>query len=201
MSDSDSGSAATHTPSAGEIRIRAATIGEPQRLDGQIELCAYDASWPGLYEREAQRVNAVLGDRVLLLEHVGSTSVPGLPAKPIIDVLLVVADSSREEAYVPPMEVAGYFLRIRERDWFEHRLFKGPDTNINLHVFSAGCVEIERMLGFRDHLRSNASDRELYAQTKRELASQHWNYVQEYADAKTDVVETIIARAGLPARS
>jgi GrpB-like predicted nucleotidyltransferase (UPF0157 family) len=201
MSDSEAEGAAAHTPSAGEIRIRAATIGEPQRLDGQIELCAYDVSWPSLYEREAQRVNAVLGDRVLRLEHVGSTSVPELPAKPIIDMLLVVADSGREDAYVPPMEAAGYVLRIREPGWYEHRLFKGPDTNINLHVFSAGCVEIERMLGFRDHLRSSDSDRALYAQTKRELASRHWKYVQEYADAKTEVVETIIARAGLPARS
>src|SRR5579863_5973367 len=195
MSDSESGGAAAHTPSAGEIRIRAATIGEPQRLDGQIELCAYDVSWPGLFEREAQRVHAVLGDRVLRLEHVGSTSVPGLPAKPIIDMLLVVAHSAREDAYVPPMEAAGYVLRIREPEWYEHRLFKGPDTNINLHVFSAGCIEIDRMLRFRDHLRGNAPDRTLYAETKRELASRHWRYVQEYADAKTEVVEAIIARA------
>jgi GrpB-like predicted nucleotidyltransferase (UPF0157 family) len=177
------------------LRIRAATIGEPQRIDGAIELCAYDVSWPRLYTVEAKRVNAVLGSRVLRLEHVGSTSVSGLPAKPIIDMLLVVADSAREDAYVPPMEAAGYVLRIREPDWYEHRLFKGPDTNINLHVFSTGCVEIERMLGFRDHLRSSEADRALYAQTKRELASRHWNYVQEYADAKTEVVEAIIARA------
>jgi GrpB-like predicted nucleotidyltransferase (UPF0157 family) len=201
MSNSEEGSAEEQTPSAGERRIRAATIGEPQRLEGQIELAAYDASWPALYEREAQRVNAVLGDRVLRLDHVGSTSVPGLPAKPIIDMLLVVADSASEDAYVPPMEKAGYVLRIREPDWYEHRLFKGPDTNINLHVFSTGCVEIDRMLGFRDHLRSSESDRALYAQTKRELASRHWKYVQEYADAKTEVVEAIIARAGVPLRS
>ena len=199
MSNSDA--EADHTPSAGELRIRAATIGEPQRIDGAIELCSYDESWPRLYEREAERVSAVLGDRVLRLEHVGSTSVPSLPAKPIIDMLMVVPDSAREEAYVPPMEAAGYVLRIREPDWYEHRLFKGPDTNINLHVFSAGCIEIDRMLGFRDHLRGNASDRALYAETKRELASRHWRYVQEYADAKTEVVETIIARAGGPARS
>jgi GrpB-like predicted nucleotidyltransferase (UPF0157 family) len=143
----------------------------------------------------------VLGDQVLLLEHVGSTSVPGLPAKPIIDMLLVVADSAREDAYVAPMEAAGYVLRIREPDWYEHRLFKGPETNINLHVFSAGCIEIDRMLGFRDHLRGNASDRALYAETKRDLASRRWRYVQEYADAKTEVVEAIIARAAGSARS
>jgi GrpB-like predicted nucleotidyltransferase (UPF0157 family) len=197
MSDSDPGTAAAHIPSPGELRIRAATIGEPQRIDGAVELCAYDPSWPLLAALEAQRVSGVLGDRVLLVEHVGSTSVPGLPAKPIIDMLLVVADSAREEAYVPPMEAAGYVLRIREPDWYEHRMFKGPDTNVNLHVFSAGCVEIERMVGFRDHLRSSAPDRALYAATKRELASRHWNYVQEYADAKTEVVEAIIARAGI----
>jgi GrpB-like predicted nucleotidyltransferase (UPF0157 family) len=199
MSNSDADE--DHVPSAGELRIRAATIGEPQRIDGAIELCVYDESWPLLYEREAERVNAVLVDQMLLLEHVGSTSVPGLPAKPIIDMLLVVADSAREDAYVPPMEAAGYVLRIREPDWYQHRLFKGPDTNINLHVFSAGCIEIDRMLGFRDHLRGNAADRALYAETKRELASRHWKYVQEYADAKTEVVETIIARAAETARS
>jgi GrpB-like predicted nucleotidyltransferase (UPF0157 family) len=190
-----------HVPSPGELRIRAATIGEPQRIDGAIELCAYDESWPLLYEREAKRVIAVLGNHVLLLAHVGSTSVAGLPAKPIIDMLLAVADSAAEDAYVPPMEAAGYVLRIREPDWYQHRLFKGPDTNINLHVFSAGCIEIDRMLGFRDHLRGNAADRALYAETKRELASRHWKYVQEYADAKSEVVETIIARAAETARS
>src|ERR1700683_4484384 len=129
MSNSDTDG--EHVPSAGELRIRAATIGEPQRIDGAIELCAYDESWPLLYEREANRVTAVLGDQVLLLEHVGSTSVPGLPAKPIIAMLLAVADSAREDAYVPPMEAAGYVLRIREPDWYQHRLFKGPGTNIN----------------------------------------------------------------------
>jgi GrpB-like predicted nucleotidyltransferase (UPF0157 family) len=176
--------------------MRAATIGEPQRIDGAIELRPYDDAWPRLYAVEAERVAGVLGSKALLLDHVGSTSVPGLPAKPIIDMLLVVADSSAEDDYVAPMERAGYVLRIREPDWYEHRLLKGPNANINLHVFSSGCVEIGRMLRFRNHLRTDASDRQLYAQTKRELAARRWNYVQEYADAKTEVVETIITRAG-----
>jgi GrpB-like predicted nucleotidyltransferase (UPF0157 family) len=162
---------------------------------GRIILVEYDPAWPGLFAREAARVRAVLGERVRLLEHVGSTSVPGLIAKPIVDMLLAVPDSADEAAYVPPMQAAGYVLHIREPDWFQHRLFKGPDTDINLHVFSEGCLEIERMLLFRDWLRSDAEARGRYAATKRGLAQRTWKYTQNYADAKTAVVEDILAQA------
>jgi GrpB-like predicted nucleotidyltransferase (UPF0157 family) len=144
---------------------------------------------------EETRIRSVLGGRVVRIEHVGSTSVPGLPAKPIIDIVLEVPDSSEEDVYVPDLEAAGYRLSIREPEWYEHRLFKGPDTNINLHVFSAGCEEVEAMVRFRDHLRANASDRELYATVKRDLAMRDWKYVQQYADSKTAVVREILARA------
>jgi GrpB-like predicted nucleotidyltransferase (UPF0157 family) len=127
---------------------------------------------------------------------VGSTSVPDLPAKPVIDIVLEVPDSSAEPAYVPDLEDAGYVLRIREPDWFEHRLFKGPDTDINLHVFSGGCTETDRMVLFRDWLRGNDADRDLYARAKRELASREWKYMQQYADAKTAIVTDIMTRAG-----
>ena len=112
----------------------------------------YDPRWPVLYAREAERIRSILSHRALRLEHIGSTSVPGLPSKPIIDILLVVAASADEAAYVPPMEAAGYTLRIREPDWHEHRMFKGPDTDLNLHVFSLGCPEFDRLVTFRDHL-------------------------------------------------
>jgi GrpB-like predicted nucleotidyltransferase (UPF0157 family) len=180
---------------ANEEQMAAARIGGLRIHNAPIDLSEYSADWPVLFAREADRIRTVLGDQVLQLEHVGSTSIPGLAAKPIIDILLAVRDSSDEPAYVPAMEAAGYVLRIRERDWYEHRLFKGPDTNVNLHVFSEGCPEIERMLLFRDRLRSNAEERELYERTKRELAQRVWKYVQNYADAKTEVVEGIIARA------
>ena len=171
------------------------TVGELQPVAGQIELVDYDPAWPDLFAREAERIRAALGERVVLLEHTGSTSVPGLAAKPIIDMTLAVPDSSDEESYAPALEAAGYVLRIREPDWHEHRVFKGPDTNVNLHVFSDGCPEIDRMLRFRDWLRTDQADRELYEQTKRKLAAREWTYVQDYADAKTLVVEEIIARA------
>ena len=171
------------------------TVGPRRRVDGPIFLADYDPGWPALYEREAARLRTILGDRVHLLEHVGSTSVPGLPAKPIIDMLLIVADSGDEPAYVPSMEAHGYVVRIRELDWQEHRVFKGPDTDINLHTFSDGSSEIGRMLAFRDRLRTHVDERERYLETKRELATRHWVYVQDYADAKGEVVEAIIARA------
>jgi GrpB-like predicted nucleotidyltransferase (UPF0157 family) len=119
----------------------------------------------------------------------------GLAAKPIVDVVLSVADSSNEEPYVPALEAEGYVLTIREDDWFEHRMFKGPDTNVNLHVFSDGAVEVDRMVAFRDHLRVNTDDRRLYESVKRQLATQHWEFVQNYADAKSPVVEDIMRRA------
>jgi GrpB-like predicted nucleotidyltransferase (UPF0157 family) len=180
-----------------EEQIRAHTIGEPPLLqNGRILIVTYSAQWPELFRREADRIQAILGQRALRIEHTGSTSVPGLAAKPIIDMLLVVSDSANEDAYMPDLERAGYKLRIRERDWHEHRMFKGPDTDINLHVLSAGCAEIERILGFRDWLRTNPADRELYEQTKRDLAQKEWKYEQNYADAKTKIIEEIIARAG-----
>jgi GrpB-like predicted nucleotidyltransferase (UPF0157 family) len=178
-----------------EDELRASTVGELQPLSGPIEIADYDPGWPDLFRREADRIRATLGERALQIEHVGSTSVPELAAKPIIDILLVVADSADEEAYVAPLEAAGYVLRIREPDWHEHRVLKGPDTNVNLHVFSSTSDEIERMLTFRDRLRSHESERLHYERSKRELARRSWNYVQDYADAKTEVVEEIIARA------
>jgi GrpB-like predicted nucleotidyltransferase (UPF0157 family) len=180
---------------ASEEEMQAAHVGVMRVHNAPIQLTDYDAEWPALFVREANRERATLGDRVLMLEHVGSTSVPGLAAKPIIDMILAVADSADEPAYVPAMESAGYVLHIREPEWHQHRLFKGPDTNINLHVYSFGCPEMEKMLMFRDWLRSNDADRELYERTKRELARQTWKYVQNYADAKTSVVEEIVARA------
>ncbi len=191
---SEQAQAAAREPSTDE-QIRAAYVGEPAPLVGPIQIVDYDPEWPRLFEREARRIQAALGDRVLLIEHTGSTSVPGLAAKPRIDMLLVVANSADEPAYVPALEAAGYVLCIREPDWYEHRVFKGPDTDVNLHVFSPGCTEIDRILLFRDWLRSNVFDFRLYERTKRELARKDWKYTQNYADAKTSVVEEIIARA------
>jgi GrpB-like predicted nucleotidyltransferase (UPF0157 family) len=166
-------------------------------VSSQVLITDYDPQWPEVFRREANDIQAMLGCRALQIEHIGSTSVPQLAAKPVIDILLVVADSSDEDSYVPILESAGYLLRIREPHWYEHRMFKGPGADINLHVFSFGCPEINRVLNFRDWLRRNAADRHLYERTKRYLAGKEWADVQDYADAKTAVIAQILARATL----
>ncbi|HEY6331069.1 MAG TPA: GrpB family protein, partial [Blastocatellia bacterium] len=157
----------------------------------------YDPQWPALFRIHDERIISALGDRALQVEHMGSTSVPGLAAKPVIDVLVAVKDSADEGSYAPALISAGYELRIREPEWYEHRMFKGSSPEANVHVFSIGCEEIDRVLTFRDRLRTNASDRDLYARTKLELVRHKWKYVQEYADAKSQVVAEIMAHASL----
>ena len=178
-----------------EEYLRAHTGGELKPLDGSIQLVDYDAAWPCRFEAEAGRIRTALGARALRIEHVGSTAVPGLAAKPIIDIVLEVADSANEADYGALLEEAGYRLRVREPEWYEHRSFKSVAKDVNLHVFSAGCPETDRMVTFRDWLRTHADDRELYARAKRELAQRQWKYTQNYADAKTGVVEEILWRA------
>lgn len=163
--------------------------------DATIRLDPYDPAWPEQYAGEAAKIRAALGDRALVLEHVGSTSIPGISAKPIIDILLAVADSADEPSYVPALTAQGYRLHLREPDWHQHRLLKGDAPQVNLHVFTVGSGEIRRMLAFRDRCRSHPEERELYESTKRELAARVWRHVQHYADAKGEIVEAIIARA------
>lgn len=176
-------------------QLRQAWVDEPPKLGGRVRLAEYDDGWPERYEREARRIRSALANQVLLLEHVGSTSVPGLAAKPVIDILLVVADPADEVAYVPRLERAGYRLVIREPDWYQHRVLTGTDPAVNLHVHPPSSPEIDRHLRFRDHLRADEADRELYERTKRRLAGRDWTYMQQYADAKTEVIEAILRRA------
>lgn len=165
-------------------------------FDGRILIVDHNPQWRDVFAREAVKIRTVLADRALRIEHVGSTSVPGLAAKAVIDIVLAVAESADEDAYAPLLVSAGYALHVREADWYEHRMFKGRDPDVNLHVFSAGCPEVDRMLVFRDWLRVNVADRELYARTKCDLARKEWPSVQSYADAKAVVIDDIMARAG-----
>jgi GrpB-like predicted nucleotidyltransferase (UPF0157 family) len=161
----------------------------------EIRLADYDPDWPKKFETHAKVIDGALGDSALRVEHVGSTSVPGLAAKPIIDILVVVADSADESAYLPQLEAAGYVLRVREPDWNEHRMLRTPEQDVHVHVYTAGCPEVGRVLTFRDCLRRNSNDRRRYEQTKRELAAKDWLDMNAYAAAKSEVIESIIVAA------
>ena len=172
-----------------------ATLGNDPDRARKVEVVPYDAAWPRWFAAEEAKISAALGPSALLIEHVGSTSVPGLAAKPVIDIQLAVRNSADEEAYRSALERAGYRLIVREPEWFEHRLFKGVAPETNLHVYSAGCAELDRCRLFRDWLRITPQDVALYARTKHMLATQTWAHVQDYANAKQGVIAEIMARA------
>jgi GrpB-like predicted nucleotidyltransferase (UPF0157 family) len=195
MSEPAADATSPRRPAATDVQIDRAWVGGAPELNATITLASYDQDWPVLFAAEAGRIRQLLGDRVLLLEHVGSTSVPGLAAKPVIDILLVLADPADEPSWLPRLEEAGYRLVIREPGWYQHRALKGPGTDINLHVHPPDSPEIARHLLFRDWLRTHDDDRAQYERTKRELASRTWKYMQNYADAKTEVIELILAKA------
>ena len=159
----------------------------------EIKIVDYDPDWPKKFEAHARIIAQALGNSALGIEHVGSTSVPSLAAKPIIDILVVVPDSSNESVYLPRLEEVGYALRVREPAWNEHRMFRTPEKDVHVHIYSAGCPEIQRVVSFRDRLRRSTDDRRRYELTKRELAAEEWSDMNAYADAKTEVIKSIIA--------
>lgn len=161
----------------------------------KIQIATYDSAWPILFEQQAARIRDALKEAALSIEHVGSTSVPGLAAKPVIDIHLTVQDSADENPYRPPLEKAGFRLIVREPEWFEHRMYVDLDPEVNLHVFSKGCPELARCRLFRDWLSIDQADRTFYSQVKQALALREWNHVNDYADAKGDIINEIMVRA------
>ena len=176
-----------------ERYLEQVTVGEIERRP--VAVVEYDPAWPARYALEAARIHAALGGRERLLEHIGSTAVPGLAAEPVVDILLVVDDPADEASYVPALETIGYELRIREPAWYQHRMLRTAARDAHLHVLPPDSPEIQSYLLLRDRLRSDVADRELYAATKIRLATGDWPTVDHYAEAKSQVVEAIIARA------
>lgn len=159
----------------------------------QIEIVDPDAAWPGVFEMLRSRIDGALGDRVLAIEHVGSTSVPGLAAKPVIDIDLTVADTDDEDAYVPALEALGFVLRVREPWWLGHRCLVSPEPAANLHVWPPDSPEAARHRLFRDWLRADEADRQRYAAVKREVAAD--GLMSEYNARKEGVIREIYTRA------
>jgi GrpB-like predicted nucleotidyltransferase (UPF0157 family) len=167
-----------------------------------IEVTEPHPDWPKVYDELAGRIRAALGWRALRVEHVGSTSVPGLPAKPVIDIDLTVADPEREERYVPALEAIGFELVIREPWWYGHRALRAESPRSNLHVFGPDSPEVVRHRIFRDWLRGSPGDRDLYAAAKRSAAAEAnsaGEHVMQYNARKQQVVREIYRRAFLAA--
>ena len=160
-----------------------------------VEVVPYDEGWPAEFARLSTVVHAALGGRVLALEHVGSTAVPGLSAKPVIDADLTVADSGDEATYVPALEDAGFVLRVREPEWEEHRVMGVEDPKTNLHIWSPGSIEALRHRAFRDWLRTHEEDRDAYGALKTELAGRGFGDVMDYNNHKAALVYDIYERA------
>jgi GrpB-like predicted nucleotidyltransferase (UPF0157 family) len=162
------------------------------REPGIVRLVDYDPAWPARFESQRARIAAALGPRARSIEHIGSTAVPGLAAKPIIDVLVEVDDPEAEQLYAPQLESAGYRLRVREP---RHRMFHTPARDVHVHIWPAGSPETLDYHLLRDWLRTHADDRRLYEGAKRALADRHWPDMNYYAEAKGPVIEEIKARA------
>jgi GrpB-like predicted nucleotidyltransferase (UPF0157 family) len=160
-----------------------------------IEIVDYRPHWPAVFQKHANAIAGALGDAALRIEHIGSTSVPGLAAKPIVDILVVVRDSADEDSYLPRLEAAGYELRVREPDFHEHRMFRTNARDVHVHVYPHDSPEIERLLTFRDRLRESPEARRFYEETKRKLATRPWPDMNAYAKAKTEAIEHILATA------
>jgi GrpB-like predicted nucleotidyltransferase (UPF0157 family) len=172
------------------------THGDFELIGGQerrtIAIVPYDPTWPEMFAAQAARIDSALGVQALRIDHIGSTSVPGLAAKPIVDIQLSVEDPETEAGYLPPLESSGYELRVREPG---HRLVRTPARDVHVHICHAGGDWEQRHLLFRDWLRHNAEDRDLYAAVKRELARREWPDMNAYAAAKSTVISEITERA------
>ncbi len=157
-----------------------------------IVIVDYDPRWPALFAELAGKVRGAVGNRALMVEHIGSTAVPHLAAKPIIDILLTVANVADEAVYLPQLEDAGFILRVREQG---HRMFRTAGRDVHIHVLSSASEAVPAYLKLRDWLRRHENDRMLYAETKKTLALEEWADMNYYADAKTAVISAILRRA------
>jgi GrpB-like predicted nucleotidyltransferase (UPF0157 family) len=160
-----------------------------------IRIFEYDASWRAKFQHHAHRISGALGDLPHRIEHIGSTAVENLAAKPIVDMLLIIPDPSDEGSYMPALRALGYQIRVREPDFHEHRMVRTPELDVHVHIFPDGSAEIDRYILFRDYIRSHEQSRREYEALKRKLSAEDWTDMNAYAAAKSDFIEGIINKA------
>ncbi len=163
----------------------------------KIEVVEYDPMWPDAFELEATKVKEALGKNCIEIYHIGSTSVPGLSAKPIIDMLCVVRDIQEVDHAVEAMESLGYEAKGESGMAFRRFFQKGKDVRTHhIHVYQQGDPEIDRYLKFRDWMRSHPTDAKNYAQLKVELAAKFPNDILSYCNGKDLFVAGIDTKDG-----
>ena len=173
-----------------ERELDAALVGG--REQREVVIVDYSPQWPVRFQAERRKIEEALGATARRIEHIGSTSVPGLAAKPVVDIMVTVDDPDDEASFASHMEAAGYVLRVREPG---HRMFRTPGRDVHVHFWRAGGDNERRDLLFRDRLRADRADREEYERVKRSLATGRWPDTNYYARAKTSIVMSIIERA------
>jgi GrpB-like predicted nucleotidyltransferase (UPF0157 family) len=179
-----------------KARPRRADVDEVDLIGGdeirELDVVDYDEAWPGIFGVHRDRLRQALVGAAVGIEHIGSTSVQGLAAKPIIDILVTVDDVTAEEDFLVPIVAAGYVVRVRAPG---RRMVRTPDRDVHVHILEKGSAAADDYLLFRDRLRGDAGDRALYASTKRALIAQGFDDMNAYSDAKTEVVTAIMGRA------
>jgi GrpB-like predicted nucleotidyltransferase (UPF0157 family) len=165
-------------------------IGGPEKRT--IAIDPYSPAWPARFEEHRGCITEALGTVACRVDHIGSTAVTGLAAKPIVDIQISVVDVDHEASYLDPLLAAGYRLRVREPG---HRMFRTPELDVHIHVCDAGSEWERRHLLLRDWLRQSADDRAAYAALKMELQTQDWETMNHYADAKTVLIAEMTTRA------
>ncbi len=162
------------------------------REERELILVDYTPTWASRFASERVRILEALGDVARRVEHVGSTAVPGLAAKPTVDILVAVDDPDNEDGYLDAMEGTGYELRVREAG---HRMLRTPERDVHVHVWKAGSDDERRHLLFRDWLRHAPDDRALYESVKRRFVGETFTDMNYYARAKGPVIQEITRRA------
>lgn len=175
-------------------QMATALVGQPPRTGQSIVIQDYDPAWADRFAAASSQLSEVLGGLIITVEHVGSTSVPGLAAKPVIDIDLLIEETTDESRYMPALEGLGYRLVLREPWWYGHRMLVSSAEDVNLHVWPRAAPEPVRHRLFRDWLRSHPEDRELYATAKRRIARDTADQPGDYSLAKNNVIDDIYAR-------
>ena len=164
----------------------------------KVEVVPHDPRWRDAFEAEAERVAAALCENVVAIHHVGSTAIPGIHAKPVVDLLVEVGDLAEVDARSAAMESLGYEVMgeygIPGRRFFRKDDREGTRTH-NVHAFQAGSGEVERHLAFRDYMIAHPGDAQRYGELKRKLAEEHPRSLDGYMDGKDGFIQEMDRRA------